>query len=918
MNPEDWQKIKLIVEDALEVAPGRRAAFLEQVCAGNSLLRGEVEQLLDYENSDESIFDDNIFESFLPKLVAEHQIINQRIGNYQLIEKIGVGGMGTVYLARRADKHFEQQVALKVIRAELVFDHIRQRFANERQILASLEHPNIARLIDGGTTSENLPYLVMEYVEGASLIEYADASELSFNERLALFQKVCHAVLYAHKNLVIHRDLKPSNILIGKDGEPKLLDFGIAKILNQTSDSEPTTHNFAFTPDYASPEQIRGEKLTTATDVYSLGVILYELLTGNRPYQTTSKNISEIIKAICETEPARPSQAAQNNNRRHEMLVNSETPDSNSSTAVNNPQVTKNEELKNSSASSRQSFKHLRGDLDNIILKAIRKETDRRYSSVEQFIEDLRLYQKGLPVSASRDSFSYRSTKFIQRHRLTVGFVALAVLLLLAGITATSWQAVRAERERVRAEKRFENLRKISNSFVGEVHDAMRDLPGSLPARQLLVTRAAEQLDALVADSDGNKDLQLELVWAYQNLGALPDRTLRERQEIYEKAEVLARKVLDANPNDYNARNRLAMVYLDLLYVARLRADSNAILEYTQKAVRLTEEAVKLAPNEAKRFDDLWTVYYHQALTMLQLGRSSEAIEAARKVLPAADYLYRENPPDTGKYNFMRVHLLRTVIGNSLAYAGDYPAAMTEFKAALEECQREIQIHPNEDILRRNEANINLSLAAAYIETGDLKTAQKYAENALAIRQQMLAANTNNYDYQIALADAEIVAGRVAARLMHSPKAIEYFHQALNRYKPIITFDEDRKQVQIAEARAQRYLAETLIDDGKIRKAVELLRQTVKFYESVNETGIHNAQLLKDQAEAFQITGRALTLKLTDNSLVSSKSQLESRHFYEESLRLWKILENSGILRKSDEQKLAEVLQQITILKSTF
>jgi eukaryotic-like serine/threonine-protein kinase len=915
MNPEDWQKIKLIVEDALEVVPSKRRAFLERACHGDSLLRVEVEQLLDYENSDDSFFDGNVFESFLPGLIADHRLIDQRIGNYRLIEKIGIGGMGTVYLARRADEHFEQKVALKIIRAELISDQIRQRFANERQILASLEHPNIARLIDGGTTSGNLPYLVMEYVEGASLIEYADVNDLSFNERLVLFQKTCAAVSYAHKNLVIHRDLKPSNILVGKDGEPKLLDFGIAKTLNQTNNSEFTTHNFAFTPDYASPEQIRGEKLTTATDVYSLGVILYELLTGQRPYRTTSKNINEIIKAVCETEPARPSQAAQSGKHWRETTTGSKPPEDRSPTAKNKAQITNADKLKTNSTSNQPNLRHLRGDLDNIILKALRKEPDRRYSSIEQFVEDIRLYQKGLPISASRGSFSYRATKFIKRHRLTVAFTALVVFLLLAGITATSWQAVRAERERVLAERRFENLRKISNSFVGEVHDAMRDLPGSLPARRLLVTRAAEQLDSLAADSEGNKDLQLELVWTYQNLGALPDRTLRERQEIYEKAEALARKVLDANPNDYNARNRFAMVYLDLLYVARLRADSAATLEYTQKAVESTEESVKLAPNEAKKSDDLWTVYYHYALTMQQLGKAQEAIEAARKILPAAYYLYRENPPDTGKYNFMRVHLLRTVIGNSLAYLGDYPAAIAELKAALEECRREIQIHPNEDILRRNEANINLSLAAIYIETNDLKAAREYAENALAIRHKMMSANANNYDYQIALADAEVLAGRIAAKQMQLPEATEYFHRALNRYKPIIAFDEDRKQVQIAEARAQRCLAETIIADGKTRKAVEILRQTVKFYESVNESGVHNAQLLKDRAEAFQIIGQALTIKSTANSLVSDKGQSESRRFYEESLRSWKILESGGTLRKSDDHKPAEVSQQLKLIE---
>lgn len=352
-------------------------------------------------------------------------------------------------------------------------------------ILASLKHPNIAHLIDGGTTNDGLPYFVMEYVEGVSIIEYAKSENLDLNERLDLFREVCAAVSFAHQNLVIHRDLKPSNILITNDGKVKLLDFGIAKLLKSEEINQTATQMHIFTPEYASPEQVQGEKLTTATDIYSLGVILYELLTENRPYNTESKNISEIIKTVCETEPVRPSLA-----------------------------VIKNTNQTDYPKSKIKNQKSLRGDLDNIILKALRKEPERRYSSVEQLSEDIRRHQIGLPVSASADTFSYRFGKFINRNRIGVAAAALILITLLGGLFATLYQ-------RNKAQRRFNDVRQIANSFLFEFHDAIETLPGSTPARELVVKRALEYLDQLAAESEGDITLQRELGTAYAKIGLI-------------------------------------------------------------------------------------------------------------------------------------------------------------------------------------------------------------------------------------------------------------------------------------------------------------------------------------------------------------------------------------------------------------
>ena len=405
---ERWERVNSIFDDAVELAEPERARFLEQECGDDRELRAEVDSLLASDAEASQFIED-------PPLALPRELFpedrndpaGQQLGAYRIIREIGRGGLGTVYLAERADESYRKEVAIKLVRRGLDTEDILQRFRHERQILAQLEHPNIARLIDGGTTEDGRPFFVMEYVQGETLIKYCEAKNLAIDERLKIFRKVCQAVSYAHQNLVIHRDLKPSNILVIANGVPKLLDFGIAKVL--TADEEAFTQTIpslrVMTPEYASPEQVKGDRITTASDVYSLGVILYELLTGQKPYRLTSRTPEEISRAITEQGPERPS-------RHQQVKINDR--------------------------------KSLRGDLDNIVLMALRKEPERRYASVERFSEDIRRHLEGLPVLAHKDTFAYRSAKFVRRNKIGVAAAIFVLLTLLGGIVATTWQARRA------------------------------------------------------------------------------------------------------------------------------------------------------------------------------------------------------------------------------------------------------------------------------------------------------------------------------------------------------------------------------------------------------------------------------------------------------------------------------------------
>jgi tetratricopeptide (TPR) repeat protein len=582
MTPERWQQLEALYDRAAELPPPERALFLDEQCHGDEDLRRELTAMLGDAGSGFT----NAVEHAAAAVADDPDTwTGRRVGPYRILRTIGAGGMGTVFLAVRDDDQYRKEVAIKTLKFEASDSFTLARFRHERQILAGLEHPNIAHLLDGGANEQGTPYLVMEYVAGIPLTDYCRDHHLSIENRLHLFRQVCAAVHHAHQNLIVHRDIKPGNILVTAEGMPKLLDFGIAKLLDPTGGTaelgtQTATGMRLMTPDYASPEQVRGEAISTATDVYSLGAVLYELLTGKCPHALQNYDAAEIARVICETEVQRPSTTG---NRR------------------------------------------LRGDLDNIVLKALQKEPLRRYSSVEQLSEDIRRYLEGLPVLARPDTFVYRTGKFVRRNRLGLAAVAALILALAGGVVSSLHQA------RI-AQTRFQQVRKLANRFLFDFDVQIRDVPGTTKAREMLVTTALEYLDNLARDARGDPGLQWELASAYQRVGdvqgspGMPSlgRT-KAFLESYQKAIAMEEDLASRGLLDSAKRGALARAYGQLELGYRANGDH-------KRAVEAAEHG--LAHARLVSMDEAASAYLHLGLAQMEAGQPLPALQAFEAALP--------------------------------------------------------------------------------------------------------------------------------------------------------------------------------------------------------------------------------------------------------------------------------------------
>ena len=493
MEPERWQEVKAALGDAMALAGAQRAAYLERLGKSDPALRAELESLLQADQDAGSGFLESPAAAVLEAPPSPSPHAGRRLGPYRLLEEIGAGGMGEVYRAVRVDEEYENEVAVKLVRAGADAQFVGQRLRTERQILAAFQHPNIARLLDGGTTEEGIPYLVMELIAGQPITEYCDRQRLDLEARLRLFLLVCSAVQYAHQRAVIHRDLKPSNILVTADGTPKLLDFGIAKILEPGSIPVRTdlTINAVrlLTPDYASPEQLKGEPVTAASDVYSLGVVLYELLTGIKPYSGRGNVMQTAPRGIAHPAPTRPSVVVRG--RDVAGTARQDSPE--------------------------RLSRRLRGDLDNVVLMALRQEPERRYLTVDRLAEDIRRYLGHRTVAARRPTLGYRASMFVRRHRVGVGVTAVTALALIAGIVMTARATFIARAALARAEDEASASQKVSDYLVSLFEEASPEKTGgqALDVRTL-VAQAQEQIDPQLSSRPALRARILSTVGALQ------------------------------------------------------------------------------------------------------------------------------------------------------------------------------------------------------------------------------------------------------------------------------------------------------------------------------------------------------------------------------------------------------------------
>lgn len=894
MNSENWKKVEELLNSALEIEPANRQKFLDQISAED--LRREVESLLDAERKAEKFltfgaiafaadfFDDDD----MPDALA-----GRKIGNYKIVGELGRGGMGAVYLAQRDDGKFQQQVAVKLLKRELNTADIRRRFQRERQILAALAHPNIARLLDAGTTDDGLPYLVMEYVEGLPVDEFCERENLDLEERLQIFRTVCDAVAFAHRTLIVHRDLKPSNILVTQDGIPKLLDFGISKLLTPEFEAESAhtiTKLGAMTPEYASPEQLRGESVTTATDVYSLGIILYELLTNYRPFELKKHSVEEIIRAVCETEPERPS-----------SFVLRYSSFSASCTTQPNEQRTKDKRLRTKPQS-------LRGDLDNIILKALKKKPDRRYASVEQFSEDIRRHLADLPVLARPDTLSYRAVKFVNRNRVAVFAGLLVFLTLIGGIVATVWQARRAEANRARAEKRFADVRGLSNALLNDIAPKIERLSGATEARQALVNQSLKYLDGLASESQDDLALQSELAAAYEKIGDLqgnPNNPNLIDWEAaiasYEKARAIRLKLSEKNPSGFESQKFLAENYRVAGKIYGQANDFQNELQNLEAALAVYEKLLAAAPESNELPFALAQVNHDIGRNFSSSRRYVDAILYFEKATAALETLRLQNPNNTDILRLLGD--CRAQLALSLSWELRQAEAETQAAQAREIFVVAAALNPND-------ANVRAGLWSGYwfssliYEEVDDPLSHEYALKALWVVEEIVRADAANIRAKAQLSKTFWMVGHSANNTGKYAEAVSY----LEKGRDVL--------VEITESRSKNYglrtdLTTVLMSLGDAKLKQEKFADALLYFEQAEK--IHHEVLQNFAGDVRVSRNLAATyewLAETHEKIGGNKNQA-ARENYQKCLAILLQLEDQNLLSKYDREFLEKTKERL-------
>lgn len=758
LTADRWTRIETLFSALVDAPDAERERVLAQTAAADPDLAGTVRGMLAHAGAASKL--QHVVDAAADALTAPGATsLPPRFGAFRVTREIGRGGMGVVYEGV-SDDEFHRRVAIKVAPLARVGAAADARFRLERQILSSLEHPHIARFLDAGTEGD-VPYLVMEFVEGAPITNYVAAQGVPLAARLALVQKLCAALQYAHQRLVVHRDLKPTNILVTADGTPKLLDFGVAKLLDTGDAPAQTLGALAWTPDYASPEQVTGELVGTPSDIYSLGLVLYEVLTGQRAQVADTTSPLALSRSVCEQDPAPPSARLE-------------------------------------AAGDRVTARRLRGDLDTIVMTALHKDATRRYASAAALSDDIERYLQGLPVEARAGSVWYRLGKTLARHRAATVAGVLVALAVAGGVAATAYQARRADR-------RFQQVRALANEFVFNVHDRIETLPGSTEARRALVQTALTYLENLREDADDDPTLARELAAAYAKVGRVQGHPLaanlgdpaaaltsygraqallapldargdldasmllarvekdlasvRRAQgdgaggtpEGYRRARAIVERVERARPGDEAVLDLLGEIYADIARLANDDRDSAAAIEAGEKSIRIAEAQVAQKPADRGRRNNLATAYHGFGAAQIAQGKLAESAASFRRAAEIREAIVQEAPGDNEMRRALVVALgnMGDILGvRSGENLGDYAGAAAAFERAVA-LSREIAAgDPNDRRAAFDLVNGLLRLGAALAEMPD-RTADAAAAFAEAdqVNGRLLAGEPGSIRY---------------------------------------------------------------------------------------------------------------------------------------------------------------------------
>ena len=928
MTPETWQRVKSVVADAAELEGDERAQFVSRACADDTALRREVESVLAHAGDRLDRAADAMGDAAAS---TDDGFAGIRIGAYEIVREIGRGGMGAVYLARRADEEFDKLVAIKLLKRGTDTDEVLRRFCAERQILARLEHPNIAHLLDAGTSDDDLPYFVMEHVAGERITDFCSVRNLSVRERVELFLKVCGAVQFAHRNLVVHRDLKPGNILVTAEGEPKLLDFGIAKLVASDTDSPDATLTLPdqqrLTPGYASPEQVRGEPVSTLSDVYSLGALLYDLLAGESPHRFSVPQPAptELFRVVAEQESRRASAVAPAELRRE-----------------------------------------LRGDLDNILLTALRKEPERRYPGVTAFADDLRRYLERRPVRARPATASYKASRFIARNKLGVAAAILLLATLIGGIVATN-------RQKARAERRFADVRKLARTVIFDYHDLIASLRGSTPVRERLVKDALEYLHNLSREAGDDRGLLRELATAYQkvaqvqgnsyysNLGdtagamnsyrtsldvrvrlltadpnnhELQDETaksyeglgdilygtgdLRPALDHYERAQELRERTIVAAPDSLLYRLALAEVYSKIGDIKGMEhyanlGDTAGGLASGRKAQALLEPLHAANPRDRDLTSRFANVLTHVGMLSCTAGDVANAVVVQRRALQMLEQLSTENP--TSQTYEMEVLAAKHWLRYALEDAGQLAEAVRLSRELAADLQRMLVSDPKNTQLRHNLCVTYNTLGKELLLSGDIAGALESHRQALSISEELMAANPTSEEMKSDVALSLQRLGEAQSAQGQNDAAMANFRKSLALREPAFAANADNTRLADDVSSLHANIGQSLAALGDFEGAFASIGEALPLAEKISAQAPTNARLRARLAlrytEAGKLHMQAAQARRGSAEEVNAQWQ-RANDLLVQSLAIWNELKDKGTLIPADAAKPADAARHLT------